>query len=88
MRNITAFCQHLLCGHFGRYQYISEIQISAQYISQAKISVYLYFRALDQLSSISGSKVVDPEMLNATLANFLAKKFQIFQEFPGAGVGN
>jgi len=29
-------------GHFGRYQYICKNQISANYIGQADISVFLY----------------------------------------------
>jgi len=29
-------------GRFGRYQYIGKTQISADYIGQADISVYLY----------------------------------------------
>jgi len=29
-------------GHFGRYRYIGKTQVSANYIGQADISVYLY----------------------------------------------
>ena len=46
VRNITAFCQHLLRPIFriGQYRYIGKTQISADYISQANISVYLHLR--------------------------------------------
>jgi len=33
-------------GRFGQYQYISKTQISADYIGQANISVYLYSKVL------------------------------------------